>query len=109
MNLDGLHSYPACELYRGVVDGRAGPCVAHDLSDVLDPDLVGKVQREKAVGPSGGIGERAWQHRGTVGRKNRLLWRKRPELRVKVSLNSGNLGRRLDHKVRVANRVCQAR
>src|SRR5262245_43257245 len=109
MYLDRLHAYPTSELHLSVVDGRAGPCVAHDRSDVADPDLVGKVQRKKAVGPSGGIGERAWQHRGTVGRKDRLLGRKRPELRVKVPLNSGNLGHRLDHEVRVVNGVCEIR
>src|SRR5262245_51766146 len=109
MNLDGLHSYPACELHRSVVDGWAGPWVTHDVSDIFDPDLVGKVQREEPVGPPGGVGERARQQRGGVGGEDRLLGRERPELRVQLLLDVGTLGHRLDYEIRVANRVSEVR
>ena len=97
------------EVHYGVVDGWVSASVAHDLSDVVDPDLVGEVQREEPVGPARRVGEIAGQQRGAVGGEDRLLGRERPHLRVELPLDVQALGRRLDHELRLANRVCETR
>lgn len=76
--------------------------LAHELCDVVAPDLVGKVEGHEAVRATGRLRKHARQHRGRVGEKNRPLREVLGELRVERGLLRRVLVDALDHDVGVA-------
>ena len=79
--------------------------MAHELGEVIAPDLVGKVQRHVAVGAPGRVGEGAGKERRGVGQKQRLLRHDVGDRLVERGLLRRVLVDALDHDVRVTERL----
>ena len=107
LELHGDHAHAPGELRHSLIGLGIGAGMAHDLCNVLLPDVIGEVEGQKLAGPPGGVCQNAGQQGGGVGGDDGFLRQQGLKLGEECLLGLGLLGQGFDYQIGIGNRCGQ--